>query len=279
MTYQKGILYLLLVFCLGSCTSKTSENKDITHNFETPQTRNITKYDTSVSTIHILVALCDNKYQGIVPVPSKIGNGQDPFNNLYWGCGYGIKTYFKKSKDWELLKSEKKKGIILERIIFKHTSKNYYLVADAYDGKYIKDCTHEFLQSNAGLLKDTVHIDNKVIGINGNAQLISYIGHDGLMDFKLNESYNAVDSQPRDCIILACKSKPYFSEYIKNTKSNPLVWTTGLMAPEAYTIHDALTGYVQEESPEAIRTRAAAAYSKFQKCSLKASKNLLVTGF
>ena len=53
--------------------------------------------DTTFKTIHVHVASCDNKYQGIVPVPSKIGNGQDPNNNLYWGCGYGIRTYFKKA--------------------------------------------------------------------------------------------------------------------------------------------------------------------------------------
>ncbi|WP_176700834.1 hypothetical protein [Gilliamella sp. Fer4-1] len=35
--------------------------------------------------IHVLVALCDNKYQKIVPVPKAIGNGQDPKSNLYWG--------------------------------------------------------------------------------------------------------------------------------------------------------------------------------------------------
>jgi len=45
--------------------------------------------------IHVLVALCDNKYQKIVPVPQAIGNGQDPKNNLYWGAAYGFKTYSK----------------------------------------------------------------------------------------------------------------------------------------------------------------------------------------
>lgn len=28
--------------------------------------------------LHVLVALCDNEHQGIVPVPAKIGNGDDP---------------------------------------------------------------------------------------------------------------------------------------------------------------------------------------------------------
>ena len=27
--------------------------------------------------IHVLVALCDNVHQGIVPVPKSLGNGQD----------------------------------------------------------------------------------------------------------------------------------------------------------------------------------------------------------
>lgn len=41
--------------------------------------------------VHVFVALADNR-QGIAPVPARIGNGQDPANNLYWGARYGIKT-------------------------------------------------------------------------------------------------------------------------------------------------------------------------------------------
>ena len=49
------------------------------------------------------------------------------------------------------------------------------------------------------------------------------------------------------------------------------------MAPEAYTIHDAITGYVNGETNDQIRLRAAKAYHKYQKCGLNAAKNLLVT--
>ena len=58
-------------------------------------------------TIHVFVALCDNINQGIVPVPTKLGNGQDAKNNLYWGALYGLKSYFKRSKDWVLMSSQK----------------------------------------------------------------------------------------------------------------------------------------------------------------------------
>lgn len=235
-------------------------------------------FEGKSKTIHIFVALCDNKYQGIVPVPTKIGNGQDPDNNLYWGCAYGIRSYFKKSKEWKFLKSKKNiNDIVLERVIFKHTSKDYYLIADAYDGKYIKECTIDFLKSSSGMIKDTLNINNETIGISGNSSLISYIGHDGLMDFQLSESFKNTDDKKRDVIILACYSKRFFSPHLSNSNVNPLVWSTNLMAPEAYIIHDAITGYVNNEDNQQIRNRAAKAYSKFQKCSEKAAKNLLVT--
>lgn len=229
--------------------------------------------------IHVMVALCDNKYQGIVKVPKAIGNGQDPNNNLYWGCGYGVRTYFKKSAGWKEIRRTKLDSIRLERIVFKHKTKNYYLVADAYDGKYIKECTVDLLKAGAGIRKDTIMHGNKMIGIHGNAQLVAYIGHNGLMDFSLQDSYKNTDDKKRDMIILACASRQYFKYYVKNAEANPLLWTTHLMAPEAYTLYDALTTYMDGGDNAAVRNSAAAAYNKYQKCGLNAAKRLLVTGY
>jgi hypothetical protein len=273
-----NLLTLILSLTFLSCQSQTAENLAAVTNI-TSLPKNLTQFDTTYKTIYIFVALCDNTYQGIVPVPAKIGNGQDPFNNLYWGCAFGIRTYFKNSTEWKLVKSQKIDTLLMERIVFKHVTKNYYLVADAYNGKYIKHCTEEFLRSSSGLLKDTIHVNNKTIGIAGNAKLVSYIGHDGLMDFKLTETFQNTDNKKRDVIILACYSKSYFTSHLKAANVTPLVWTTGLMCTEAYTIHDAITGYINNETNEAIRTRAALAYSKYQKCSVNAARNLLVTGW
>ena len=266
--------FLYLVFFGSDSNSKSNE-------FEAESTLELGNMDldTSTKVIHIFVALCDNKYQGIVPVPAKIGNGQDPNNNLYWGCGYGIRTYFKNSSEWKLIRTQKKDKVILERLVFKHISKNYYLIADAYDGQFIKQCTQDFLKSSCGSRKDTIQINGKIIGTMGNAYLVSYIGHDGLMDFELNENYTNCDAKKRDVIILACYSKRFFSPHLKNANVNPLAWTTGLMCPEAYTIHDANSAYIKQESNENIRTKAALAYSKYQKCSEKAARNLLVMGW
>jgi len=233
-----------------------------------------------VKTIHVFTALCDNRYQGIVPVPKAIGNGQNPNTNLYWGCGYGFRTFFKNSKEWKLLETRKDSVVILERLVFKHVTKNYYLIADAYDGQYIKQCTKDFLNSSCGNQKDTLQLNGKTLGIGGNASLLAYVGHDGLMDFQLSETYSNADNKKRDVIILACYSKHFFSPHLKAANINPLLWTTNLMCPEAYTLHDALVEYVVNGgSNETVRDKAAAAYAQYQKCSLKAAKGLLVTGW
>lgn len=233
----------------------------------------------NIESIHVMVALCDNENQGIVKVPKAIGNGQDPNNNLYWGCGYGVRTYFKKSQDWKEIKRYGAKGNILERIVFKHKSIPIYLIADAYDGKYIKQCTIDFLNSCAGNKKDTININNTIIGLSGNAKLLSYIGHNGLMDFSLPNTFKNKDGIKRDVIILACASKQYFSPYLQSANANPLVWTTNLMCPEAYTLHDAISSYISGSSNIQVRQNAAAAYSKYQKCSINAAKKLLVAGW
>ena len=167
----------------------------------------------------------------------------------------------------------------LERLIFKHKTHNYYLVADAYNGKYIKESTIDFFESCSGKIKNVVNINGVSLGIYGNAKLLSYIGHDGLMDFSLPQSFISTDNISRDAIMLACYSKRYFSAPLLPTKARPLVWSTHLMSPEAYTLHDALESYVNNQSPENIRTSAAKAYARYQKCSEKAARGLLVTGY
>jgi len=231
-------------------------------------------------TIHVLVALCDNKYQGIVPVPAKIGNGQDPKNNLYWGCGYGVKTFFKKQAEWKVVKEIANPAThILERVVFKHATKSVFLVADAYDGQYIQNTTTDLLNFASGLQKDTLLLEGYKIPVGGAAQLLCYTGHDGLMDFQLSDTPLKQDEQKRETIILACYSKSYFSPFIRRAGAQPLLWSTHLMSPEAYTLHAAVSGWLLGETPAQVRERAAQAYDKYLKCGIKGARNLLVTGF
>jgi hypothetical protein len=234
--------------------------------------------------IHVLVALCDNQYQGIVPVPAKIGNGDDPASNLYWGAAYGVKSFFKRAKDWRLITGlPSPKPEILERVVFKHRSQEVYLIADAYRGREIKACTADFFDFAAGRKAEAVTLpaasSKLTLQAGGSADLMAYVGHDGLMDFALAEYPRRANDRPRDAIILACASKQYFSEPLRQTGANPLLWTTGLMAPEAYVLKAALDGWMLKEDGDKIRRRAAEAYHQYQKCGMKAALNLFSSGW
>ena len=272
-------MHFLALLCFLSCEAQTETTESRERPAQNSTENHIKPFDSNTRTIHVFVALCDNKYQGIVPVSKAQGNGQNPSSNLYWGAAYGIKTFFKKSKDWELISVRKLNATIIERIIFKHKKSNYYLVADAYDGQYIKQTTIDFLRSSCGMIKDTLELKTTTIGIGGNAKLATYIGHDGLMDFDIHEKFLNTDSLKRDVIILACYSKHFFSPHLRFANVNPLVWTSGLMAPEAYILHDALGAYMNQESTARIGSKAALAYNKYQKCGLNAARRLLVGGW
>jgi hypothetical protein len=225
----------------------------------------------------VFVALADNEHQGIVPVPKKIGNGADPQNNLYWGAAAGVKTFFSKSAEWKLVQSQKNvTQSILERVVFEHKTSRVFVVADAYNGAEIRQTIANFLRAAAGQDRQTVSVGGDALNAGGGADLVVYVGHDGLMDFQLPP---VKSSSGRPTIILACASKQYFGPLLRVSGAYPLLWTTNLMAPEAYTLKAALDGWITNESHAQIQTRAAEAYSHYQKCSVGAAKKLLVTGW
>lgn len=234
--------------------------------------------------VHVFVALADNQNQGIVPVPARLGNGEDAERNLYWGSAYGVKTFFKRSAEWELLMSgQAPKQDVLERCVFKHRTANVFLVADAYRGSRIKQAIVDFLNAAAGSNPETIAAisDSRTwtLQAGGGSNLVAYVGHDGLMDFQLTLLPEKKDQITRQAIILACASKPFFALPLRASGAYPLLWTTGLMAPEAYTLKSALDGWVLGESDEQIRDRAAAAYHQYQHCGLRAARRLLATGW
>ena len=234
--------------------------------------------------VHAFVALADNEHQGIIPVSAKLGNGEDPERNLYWGSAYGIKTFFTRSPQWRrILCVTKPKREILDRCIFKFREADVYLVADAYRGMEIRQAILDFLDSAAGDGTDSVSLPGGDVTlklpIRGAANLVVYIGHDGLMDFQVARFPVQKNEAHREAIVLGCASKQFFANPVRASGAFPLLWTTGLMAPEAYTLKSALDGWIAGEGNEQIRDRAAGAYDRYQKCGIRAAHRLLVSGW
>jgi len=280
--FSIGAGFLLTI--LTACRQEVTQSFDAaSFRAPKPDEANQPSKQNSGKLIHVLVALCDNQFQGIVPVPAKIGNGDDPANNLYWGAAFGVKTFFKRSADWKLITSvQNPTGEILERLVFKHSTKEVFLVADAYRGREIKRTIADFFEFSAGRGTKTIKVktgNETELHIGGSADLIAYVGHDGLMDFQLDSQPGKADERRRDAVMLACISKHYFAEPLRSTGANPLLWTTGLMAPESYVLKAAVDGWVLGESGELIRKRAASAYNQYQHCGANAAMKLFASGW
>lgn len=231
--------------------------------------------------IHLLVPLCDNDNQGIVPVNKQLGDGTNLKTNLYWGAGYGIKSYFKLKVKWHLDTSilNPEKGI-LERVVFSKTmgAKKVFIVADAYRGDQMNNCMRNYFNFLAGSNKDSLKIGKKFIPYKSNAHLLIFNGHNGLMDTTLN-AVNSIDQVQRKAAVIACASKFYFPDYFKYTKTQAVITTTGLMAPEAYVAEALITSFVEGKTGPEIRKACGNAYhAKHPKSSLKACVGLFHAG-
>ena len=236
--------------------------------------------------VHVVVALCDNANQGIVPVPKALGNGQDPNTNLYWGALYGVRTHLPRAAGWVIIDTRKPENeLILDRVVFYASLKRdgqfvpVYVVADAWDGAHIRNALQAYFRMAAGGSTERVAIvhesDQLELRAGGSAHLLTYVGHNGLMDFTLETNVpHAAKAPARSAIVLACASKSYFLDHLQAADAHPLLLTTGLMAPEAYTLDSAIRSWVEERTSAAVVKAAAGAYDRYQKCGLSAARRL-----
>jgi hypothetical protein len=232
--------------------------------------------------VHVFVALCDNATQGIVPVPAKIGNGDDPDRNLYWGCDDGLRQVFKRSKNWRLVHSEKATppARVLERLIFKHTQKDVWLVAHAYRGAEMQSMMQDFLQAVSGGSTPEITFkegeNERHLRGPGQADFLAFIGHNRLMDFRVTFPSNQRGDKPVPVTVLCCLSHKYFTENLSSSGGQPLLMTSQFMYPGSFILHAMLEGWLGGEAPTQLRERAAASYSKNQKISQKAARGVFI---
>ncbi len=222
--------------------------------------------------VHVFVPLCDNENQGIVRVPATLGNGRDPGNNLYWGARYGLKAYFKRTGRWRILECSTRpdSGAVLERAVFLGPSK-MVVIADAYDGARMRDALVDFFASAAGATT-TVQTSE---GEFRTGDLSCFVGHNGLMDLRLEKWPNPKAGRRR-AMVLSCKSDSHFSAPLRRLGCEPLLMTSGFMAPEAYTLDAVLRAWADGGNGERLRQAAASAYAQYQKCSLAAAQRIFV---
>ena len=246
--------------------------------------------------VHVVGALCDNEHQGIVPVSRSLGDGQNPKTNLYWGAAFGVRSFLERKAGWErVLLAVPAGGAVLEKAAFHKKLPrdgrpvNVWVIAEAWDGAAIKAALARFLRLAAGHDPETVAVNAAAptdartgaasasagLAVGGDAHLVVFVGHNGLMDFSPPCRPSAQSSAPpRAAAVLACASRPYFLDLLWMGGAEPALLTTGLMVPEAYVLDAAVTAFASGDSAAGVREAAAAAYAKYQKCGLAGARRL-----
>jgi hypothetical protein len=236
--------------------------------------------------VQVIVCLADNRYQGIAPLSPELGNGQIPSTNLYWGAKYGVKTFLTEEAGWKVVDTPRvvRPGM-LESVVLKKKirrglfKRDVYLVAEAWEGEAIKAATKRFLALAGGDSVTTVAVkknDNTIrLQAGGAADIVAYVGHNGLMDFTLDSlPVQNADARPRSAIILANATKPYFQKYMKATGAHVLLWTTGVISPGAFTLDAALESWIHGDNPREVLDNVAKTYSKYENYGAKAARSL-----
>ncbi|MGZ8237043.1 MAG: hypothetical protein ACXWTY_04120 [Methylobacter sp.] len=215
--------------------------------------------------IYAIVSLVDNASQGIEPVPEKIGNGDDPRSNLYWGALYGVKTFLSKADGWRKLGCEADISYtILERCQFAWKDK-LTVTADAYRGSRIDQAMLDFMQQAATPPDPATR------------EMVVFIGHDGLMDQQnrpIIKRFPKHAGHDKQAVVLACMSDDFFAEHLLAAGSKPVVTTFSFMAPEAYVLEAVARGFANGASEAELRSSAGTAYAKYQRISAKAGKSV-----
>lgn len=231
-----------------------------------------------VQVVHVFVALCDNASQGIIPVPAKIGDGDKPDANLYWGCSDGAKSCFRASKSWKALPAvASPRAEVLERVVFRHgRRKDVFLVADAWRGREIKSCLQAFVDAAGGKGgAESIQVKGPdgadvTLPLGTKARWLAYIGHNGLMEFEVTwpeAPAGGAVATSRRAFVLCCIGQRYFPKL-----GIPMaLTTTQLMYPGAFILRDALEVAMDGKSSAEVKAAAARAYAGNQKISVKAA--------
>lgn len=268
--YAKQLLIFLFVAIQFSVQGQSTDAEPLTSR-ESIKINLRHKIDNNIPLIiHVLIPLCDNDNQGIVPTSASLGDGMSLRTNLYWATSSATKKFFQKHSEWNLVYSNLDVNEhVLERVVYERNYKHtkVYLIADAYHGDRMEQTINDFLASLSGHKKEEITINETTkIGISSHADLIIFNGHNGMMDNIEVSDWINNGNKRIDAVINACLSYEYFETELINTNAYPLARTRSLLHPGAYVLTQIIDDWVNMKPEEQICKNAGAAYCKVHDC-------------
>jgi hypothetical protein len=234
--------------------------------------------------VQVHVPLCDNRI--IACGNRKLGDGDNPKTNLYWGTSGGFEGWFgRRRSGWkEVYRSEGDGTDVLQVVVWRREVSPgeslrkrgvkvrfpVYVVAYAWRGTSIDKAVTAYLDdllgAQARVLPDGA---GGQISAGGAAHVVAYVGHNRWMDY---EDYDWGDVREhagaagaiKGNIAIACLTGAYLAEPLSSAEHVPLLMTSDFLFAGAHAFEGAVSAFVEGGSYYAIRDGAATNYAKGQ---------------
>jgi len=221
------------------------------------------------------VVLWDASFNGRRRFP--ITDGNDPQHNLYWGAGYGMYHAFKKLFGWRLVGEEKDKMAVFKKVFTPNAfwqergvKKPFemYVVFNLYRSNDIVEGYRDFAQNLFGNRAQRITLkDGRVIEAGSQSRIVGYVGHMTLQGKKaikaVRNSQSTNSSEAKGVFMTSCLSAPIFSREVLDENNFGLLFTTSLLAPEAYVQNALFDAIARGARGDKISRGVASAYADY----------------
>ncbi len=237
------------------------------------------------------VALCDNR---VIPCGSKrLGDGDSPGKNLYWGGASGFKATFDYSRAWRRVLLDDGDGkVIIQRAVYclrvKRPSArwralgvrkgfNVYLVGLGYRGTRIARASDAFIQQVMGEGGVTIKLPSgTTLKAGGQGHVVGYAGHNHLMDDPSYKFPAATRKTPVAFFALACMTSPYLKGHLPGENRRALLMTRTLMYPGAFTIDGLARALARAATQKQVFMSGVRRYAAAQKRPISAIRRAFI---
>ncbi|NQU16506.1 MAG: hypothetical protein HQ564_00450 [Candidatus Saganbacteria bacterium] len=208
-------------------------------------------------------------------------DGGNAKTNLYWGGGFGIRSGFRKF-GWKIEQEKKGEMVVFGKRFYpnrfwrKQGVKkpfNIYAAFWAYKTDYDKDNSHDILFAYKAYANSLFSNKNhqillkngKTINAGGQSHVVGYVGHmvpGGRWQIKQAKQASNI---AKGAYMTSCLSAQAFSPYVLDKNIYGLLFTTKLMAPEAYNQNALFRAVARGANGRGIIMDVAKAYDKYHK--------------
>jgi hypothetical protein len=227
--------------------------------------------------VEVHVPLCDNRV--LRCGNGRLGDGDEPGRNLYWGTSGGFKGWFgRKGSGWRELGRLGPDGEILETRIWatKVTARGalrargvrgqveVIVIARAWRGTSIEQAMKAYAADLFGDEARHVQVGDRAIAGGGAAHLVAFVGHNGWMDVASFDWPAGEATAVKGTVAIACLTEDYLAGPVPSPRRVPLLMTRSLLFAGAHGFEGAVSAFARGEDLRQIHLGAARAYAAGQ---------------